>query len=77
MEYLTVTELKNNMKSLIDEVAEGKVLTITKNGKPVAKIEPFKEKSSTPLWKRPVEKVVVKGGKDSTTLIREMRDEGY
>ena len=76
MEFLTVTELKNNMKTLIDEVASGKSLTITKKGKPVARIEPFTSEKDDilPAWKRKFTPIKIKSSKTSTEIIREMRD---
>lgn len=75
MEYLTVTELKNNMKLLMNRVEAGECFTVTKKGKPIVKLEPFKKSEETPVWKRPRKLLKMDGDFDSVEIISEMRDE--
>ena len=47
------TEFKAKCLKLMDEVAEtGEEIVITKNGKPVAKLTPYGEKSSEPVLEK-------------------------
>lgn len=78
MEFLTVTELKNNMKVLIDHIAAGETVAITKNGKPVVRMEAFtatkQSESLEPSWKKPFKRIKLKANRSSTDILREMRD---
>ena len=77
MEFLTVTELKNNMKVLIDRIASGETVAITKKGKPVVRMEPFTAKQKgtpEPSWKKPFKRIKLKSGRSTTEILREMRD---
>ncbi len=75
MEYYTVTELKDRMKEIISSIEKGEEAIITRKGKPVARLEAFEKKVAEPLWKRKVKPIKIKGGKSSTDILREMRDE--
>jgi prevent-host-death family protein len=51
MTTVTFTELRNNAKKYFDSVESGETLSIYRNGKPVAILSPFAEKSPD-RWKR-------------------------
>lgn len=72
MEYLTVTELKDNLKHKLEEVKSGRSFIITKNGKPVACIEPFM-KNEHPSWKKAVKPIKLRTTKSSTDYLMEER----
>ena len=75
MNYLQFTALRNSAKEYFDEVEKGKSYVIIRKGKPIAKVIPFKETELVPSWKRPLKKVTLKSGIDSSTLLRQIRDE--
>ncbi len=73
MDYLQFTTLRNSAKEYFDEVEKGKSFIIIRKGKPIAKVTPFKEPIQG--WKREIKRVTLKSGVDSSTYIREERDE--
>jgi prevent-host-death family protein len=76
MSTVSVAEAKAKLSELLDRVAAGEEVVITRHGKPVAKLSTAKKKiplrslaelrAKLPPWDRP-----------SWEIIREMRDEGY
>jgi prevent-host-death family protein len=46
MEEVTIRELRNRGGDVVDRVAAGERLTVTRDGRPVAELRPFR---STPL----------------------------
>lgn len=73
MDYLQFTVLRNSAKEYFDEVEKGKSFVIIRKGKPIAKVIPFKE--TIQGWKRPITKVKLKSGIDSSVILRQIRDE--
>ena len=73
MDYLQFTALRNSAKEYFDEVEKGKSYVIIRKGKPIAKVIPFKEPVQG--WKRPINKVTLKRGVDSSVILRQIRDE--
>jgi prevent-host-death family protein len=41
MKRASVTEARNNLSALLDQVKEGETILITEHGKPVARLEPM------------------------------------
>lgn len=73
MDYLQFTELRNSAREYFDKVEKGKSYVIVRKGKPIAKVIPFKEPVQG--WKREIKRVTLKGDVDSTTILRQIRDE--
>jgi prevent-host-death family protein len=77
MVTVTVVEAKAHLSELLDKVAGGEEVVITRHGRPVAQL------SGTAKRKKPVRSFahvrakLPRMHKSSVALIREMRDEGY
>jgi prevent-host-death family protein len=73
---VTVAEAKARLSEIIKRVEEGEQVTITRRGKPVARMTaskpflPFESHADLRAAQKPSQKT-------SAELIREMRDEGY
>lgn len=79
MSHYSVAEAKNNLPRLLDRVLAGESVTITRRGKPIARLAPVEPSaaSSGPLdldWLRKV-RVRPTVPTDSADLVRRMRDE--
>jgi prevent-host-death family protein len=78
---VNLTHAKAHLSELLDKVAAGEEVVITRHGRPTARLQPV----SPP--KRPISEVLDRlaafratlpsWGTDSATLLRQMRDEGY
>ncbi|QBX36313.1 type II toxin-antitoxin system prevent-host-death family antitoxin [Brevundimonas sp. S30B] len=78
MSSYSVAEAKNNLPRLLDRMLAGEAVTITRRGKPIARLEPAEPPARTNgavdlEW---LEKVRVSPSEpiDSVTLVRKMRD---
>lgn len=79
MSSYSVAEAKNNLPWLLDRMLAGEAVTITRRGKPIARLEPIEAPKSTdgPMdmeWLRRV-RVKTAAPMDAATLVRRMRDE--
>lgn len=79
MDHLQFTKLSDSAKEYFDQVEKGKSYVIIREGKPIAKVIPFKEpiqsKKVIQGWKREVKAVTLRSGADSSKYIRAERDE--
>ena len=75
----SIAEAKAHLSALLDQVARGEVVTLTKRGKPVARIVPAGELSVKPkLNLRVLEKFrssLPESPVNSAAMVRKMRDE--
>lgn len=75
----SIAEAKAQLSALVDQVSRGEVVTLTKRGKPVARIVPAGELSAKPkLDLRALEKfrsTLPESPVNSATMMRKMRDE--
>ncbi len=75
----SIAEAKAHLSALLDQVARGEVITLTKRGKPVARIVPADQFPSKPkLDLRALEQFRSKLPRSpisSATMVRKMRDE--
>jgi prevent-host-death family protein len=46
MKSASITEARNNLSALLDQVKEGESILITEHGRPVARLEPVRDLSS-------------------------------
>jgi len=79
MSSYSVAEAKNNLPKLLDRMLAGEVVTITRRGVPVARLEPAQEVEPTlgPMdmdWLKRV-RIKSEAEMDSVTLLRRMRNE--
>lgn len=79
MSSYSVAEAKNNLPKLLNRMLAGEAVTITRRGKPVARLEPAQEVKPTsgPIdleWLRRV-RVKPTVPTDGVDLLRQMRDE--
>ena len=71
MDYLKFTDLKNHAKEYFDKIEKGLSYIITKNGKPIAQITPFINKSAG--WKRQIQKIRLRQKANSLDYILKER----
>lgn len=75
----SIAEAKAHLSALLDQVARGEVVTLTKRGKPVARIVPADQFPSKPkLDLQALEQFrskLPKSRVNSRTMVRKMRDE--
>ena len=78
MTHYSIAEAKNNLPKLIDRMLAGEEVTITRRGKPVARLEPqdriVKQPPVDVDWLRR-NMVYTNGGPDSVELVRMVRDD--
>lgn len=79
MSSYSVAEAKNNLPKLLDRMLAGEAVTITRRGKPVARLEPALEAVTPPQevdleWFRRV-RAKPKDRVNAADLVRRMRDE--
>lgn len=79
MSAYSVAQAKAHLSALLDQVARGESVTLTKRGKPVARIIPAEQRPEKPkLDLRALEQFrskLPKSRVDSVTTMRKMRDE--
>jgi len=73
MRETTFTELRNHAKTFFDAVADGEIVRVYRNGRPVADIVPVKE--ATPAWKKPPQTRLSLGSLSLSDEILADRDE--
>jgi prevent-host-death family protein len=74
----SIAEAKNNLPKLVDRAVAGEEVTITRRGKPVAKIVPSAPRKGMTIDLEWLERVRVKPSNpdyDGPTLVQMMRDE--
>ena len=75
MRSINVRELTHHFSSYLKIVKRGERIVIMQRSLPVADIIPHNENLSQPGWKRPIQKIRVKGESFSETTVR-LRAEG-
>lgn len=75
----SIAEAKAHLSALVEQVARGEAVTLTKRGKPVARIVPLGDVPVKPKIDlaelRKFHATMPKSKIDSATMIRKMRDE--
>jgi prevent-host-death family protein len=80
MSEYSVAEARNNLPKLLDRALAGETVTITRRGKPIARIvaeRPVQGMSIDLEWLKSVQVKLADPTIDFTALVREMRDEKY
>ena len=75
MVAVNIRELTHNFSSYLKAVKEGKRVTVLERNIPVADIIPHNEHVAYPGWKRPIEKIKIKGEPLSKTIVKTRRQE--
>jgi len=71
MELVRVNELTDKLDGVISLVEKGEIFVITREGRPIAEIIPFKDKRNR--WKRTIDKVTLPNGITAQSYIEEER----
>lgn len=74
MKSVNIRELTHHFSSYLKVVKRGERVVVMERSLPVADIVPHNENLTSPGWKRPIQKIQVKGESFSETTIRS-RDE--
>jgi prevent-host-death family protein len=81
MDSFSVAETKAHLSNILDRIAAGERVTVTRRGIPIAIIAPVagKTTAATVDWQAIAEfrKTLPKSHVSAATLIRKMRDAGY
>lgn len=70
MKSISVRELVHHFSSYLKIVKKGERIVVMHRNVPVADIIPHNENLSEPAWKRPIQKIHVKGESFSETTTR-------
>lgn len=57
---VSTNELKQKLNIILSHIEKGERCIVIREGKPIAEIAPVE--SSSPSWKRPIEKIVLPNG---------------
>ena len=75
MAAINIRELTHNFSRYLKAVKEGRRITVLERNIPVADIVPHNEHVLFAGWKRPVEKIKIKGESLSRTIVKNRRRE--
>lgn len=75
MKSINIRELTHHFSSYLKIVKRGERIVVMQRNLPVADIIPHNENLNQPGWKRPIQKIRVKGESFSETTVR-LRAEG-
>lgn len=72
MKSVTFTEFRKDASALFSAVENGETIQVTRHGKPIAEILPFRNSSARiPSWKKKRIKTSIKGEQLSSVILRE------
>lgn len=72
MKSVTFTEFRKDASALFSAVENGETIQITRHGRPIAEILPFREKADKiPSWKKRRVRKVIKGEALSAIVLRD------
>ena len=75
MKSVNIRELTHHFSSYLRVVKRGERIVVMERSSPVADIVPHNENLSSPIWKRPIQRIQVKGETFSKTTIRSRSEE--
>ena len=75
MKSVNIRELTHHFSSYLKVVKQGERIVVMERSSPVADIIPHNENVTSPGWKRPIQKIQVKGETFSETTIRSRTEE--
>lgn len=70
MKSVNIRELTHHFSSYLRVVKRGERIVVMERSSPVADIVPHNENLASPGWKRPIQKIRLKGGSLSKATIR-------
>ena len=70
MVAVNVREFMHHHTKYLKEVKSGERITIMERNTPIADVVPHNENVAAPAWRRPIEKIKLKGENFSTTIIK-------
>ena len=70
MKSVNIRELTHHFSSYLRVVKRGERIVVMERSLPVADIVPHNENLTSPAWKRPIQRIHVKGEPFSETTIR-------
>ncbi|MBI3615111.1 MAG: hypothetical protein HY211_01205 [Candidatus Omnitrophica bacterium] len=70
MRPVNIRELTHHFSSYLKVVKRGERIVVMERSSPVADLVPHNENLTSPGWKRPIQKIQVKGETFSETTIR-------
>jgi prevent-host-death family protein len=73
MASVSISDAKNRLSALLDEVREGAVITITDRGRPVARLEPVPAGGEEPHLEGLVRRGLVERPRRELAEVRELR----
>ena len=71
---VSIRELTHNFSKYLKTIKSGERLVILDRNRPVADIIPHNENVTEPGWKRPIERLSLKGEPLSTFVVRERKE---
>lgn len=77
MKSINIRELTHHFSSYLKIVKKGERITVMERNKPVADIIPHNANVIQPSWKRPIQRISIKGGSLSKTVLRMREEENY
>ena len=75
MKSVNIRELTHHFSSYLRVVKRGERIVVLERNLPVADIVPHNENLTSPGWKRPIQKIQVKGETFSETILRSRAEE--
>jgi antitoxin (DNA-binding transcriptional repressor) of toxin-antitoxin stability system len=70
MAAVNIREFMHHHTKYLKEVKSGGHITIMERNTPIADLVPHNENVSAPAWRRPIEKIKLKGETFSTTIVK-------
>ncbi len=77
MKSINIRELTHHFSSYLKIVKKGERITVMERNKPVADIIPHNENVLQPSWKRPIQRIHIKGESLSKTVVKMREEEKY
>lgn len=72
MKTVTFTEFRKHASGVLSDVEKGESFLVLRHGKPIAEISPpSAQHAAQPSWKRPRQRLTIKGKSLSATILEE------
>ena len=77
MKSVNIRELTHHFASYLKVVKRGERIIVTERSLPVADLVPHNDNVMVPAWKRPIQRIRVKGESFAKTVVRMRAEEKY
>ena len=74
MTQTTSTEFRKHTKAYFDSVEKGETVQVLRHGKVIAEVNPPREDSGKPSWKRPGLRLVIPGASFTQAILDARRE---